>query len=80
MMGDWGGWGWGPGFGWIFMILFWVLIIFGIVALAKWLFSSTDTRGAPPPRSKDALDIVKERYARGEIDREQYEQMRRDLE
>jgi putative membrane protein len=72
MMGDWGGWGWGMGFGGIFMILFWVLIALGIVALVKWLFSAGGS-------GKSALDILKERYAKGEIDREQYEQMRRDL-
>ena len=78
MMGDWGGGGWGPGFGWIFMVLFWALIVLGVVALAKWLFTaggggSGASRGTP-------LDVLKERYARGEINREQYEQMRRDLE
>ena len=76
MMGDWGGWGWGMGFGWIFMILFWALIIFGIVALAKWLFSAGGSGGS----GKSALEILKQRYAKGEINREQYEQMRRDLE
>lgn len=78
MMGDaTGGWGWMSGFGWIFMILFWGLVIFGVVALAKWMFSTGDSvagGGARPP-----LDILKERYARGEINRDQYEQMRRDL-
>lgn len=78
MMGDAaGGWGWMSGFGWIFMILFWGLVIFGVVALAKWIFSTGDSvagGGAHPP-----LDILKERYARGEINRDQYEQMRRDL-
>jgi putative membrane protein len=54
------------------MILFWVLIALGIVALVKWLFSAGGS-------GKSALDILKERYAKGEIDREQYEQMRRDL-
>lgn len=78
MMGDWGSWGWswGMGLGWIFMVLFWALIILGIVALAKWLFHA----GSPGSSGKRPLDILKERYARGEIDREQYEQMRRDLE
>jgi putative membrane protein len=70
-MSDW----WGPGFGWIFMVLFWVLVTLGIVALAKWLSS---TRGGGSTRRP--LDILQERYARGEITREQYEQMRRDLE
>ena len=76
MMGDWGGWG--MGIGGIFMILFWALIIFGVVALVKWIFfngsSSTGTSG------RNALDILKERYARGEINREQYEEMRRNLQ
>ncbi|OGA72168.1 MAG: electron transporter RnfE [Betaproteobacteria bacterium RIFCSPLOWO2_12_FULL_65_14] len=74
MMGDWGGWG--MGFGWIFMILFWALVILGILALARWLFSPGGSGGS----GRTPLDILKERYARGEIDREQYEQMRRDLE
>lgn len=60
------------------MILFWALIIFGVVALVKWIFfngsSSTGTSG------RNALDILKERYARGEINREQYEEMRRNLQ
>ncbi|TAK80686.1 MAG: SHOCT domain-containing protein [Betaproteobacteria bacterium] len=82
MMGDWGGWGWGMGFGGIFMILFWALIVVGIVALAKWLFSAGGSSGSAGTggSGKSALDILKERYAKGEINREQYEQMRRDLE
>lgn len=80
MMGDGGGWGWGMGFGWIFMILFWALIILGIVALARWLFSAGGFGGGSGGSSKAPLEILKERYARGEINREQYEQMRRELE
>ena len=68
------------GFCWIFVILFWALIILGIVALAKWLFTTSGSVGSSGGAGKAPLDIVKERYARGEIDREQYEQMRRDLE
>lgn len=69
--------GW-MGFGWIFMALFWGLVIVGIVALVRWL--GTSNRESPgAPRSK-ALDILQERYARGEIEREEYEQKRRDLE
>jgi putative membrane protein len=75
MMGDWGAWGWGMGLGWIFMALFWVLIIFGIVALAKWIISG----GGWGRSGKGPLEILQERYARGEITREQYEQMRHDL-
>lgn len=79
MMGNWDGWSgsWGMGFGWIFMLVFWALIILGIVALAKWLFSSTSSGRSAGTRP---LDVLKERYARGELTREQYEQMRRDIE
>ena len=78
MMGNWDGWsgGWGMGFGWIFMLVFWALIILGIVALARWLLSSSPGRSA----GTRPLDVLKERYARGELTREQYEQMRRDIE
>ncbi len=70
--------GWGPGFGWVFMILFWALIILGIVAMVKWLMStSSGSRSCP---SKSARELLDERYARGEIDREEYEQKKRDLE
>lgn len=79
MGGDWSGWGWGMGFGGIFMILFWVVVILGVVALAKWIFSPGGAAGPSSP-ARSALEILKERYARGEIDRDQYQQMRRDLE
>lgn len=78
-MGDIGGFGWwGMGFGAVFMLLFWLLIILGIVvALIRWLQSqSSSDRGA---RSKTPLEIIQERYARGEIDKEEYEQKKRDL-
>jgi putative membrane protein len=66
------GWGW-VGLGILHMALFWVLVILGIVVLVKWLAGST-------PRSETrAIDILKERYAKGELTREQFEQMKRDL-
>jgi len=71
-----GGFGWG--FGGPLMILVWVLLIVGIIALVKWLV--TGTRGAPPAAGRSALEILQERYARGEIDREEYRQKREDLE
>lgn len=77
MMNDMGDFGWFPGFGWLFMLLFWGLVILGIVAIVKWLASAG--AGGNTPRARTALDILEERYARGEIDREEFEQKRRDL-
>ena len=69
---------WGPGFGWVFMLLFWLLIILGAAALIKWLVSQS--RRTEQPREKTALEILQARYARGEIGREEYDLKRRDLE
>jgi len=69
------GWGWG-GMG-IGMLLFWILLIGGIVLLARGFWCAGAGRSGSP--EKTALDIVKERYARGEIQREEYELKKRDL-
>jgi hypothetical protein len=50
MVHDMGDFGWGMGFGWIFMILFWGLLIVGIVAIVKWVTGSACANNAPPPR------------------------------
>ena len=74
MWGNYGGYGLdgmmaGMGFGLISMLLFWVLVILGIVVLVRWLGRGTSSE-LPP--GKTALDILKERYARGEIEREEF--------
>ena len=77
-MNNWNGFvGWGMGYGFIFMLLFWGLIILGIVTLIRWLAPSFPSRS---PDNKTPLEIVQERYARGEIDREEYEKKKRDLQ
>lgn len=78
MMGD---GGYGMGFGGPFMIFIWILIIVAIVALIAWLIGQTsrgrEDRGGESDR---ALEILQQRYAKGEIDREEFEQKRQDLE
>jgi len=67
--------GFGGGAGGLFMILWWVVIIGAIVLVVRWLMPSF-----PGERSgKDALDILKERYARGELSQDEYEKMRREI-
>ena len=70
--------GWGMGFGGFFMILFWILVIAGVVVLVKWLVDQLSADEGS--RDKSPLEILRERYARSEINREEYEQKRRDLE
>jgi putative membrane protein len=68
--------------GLLFMFLFWGGLILLAVWLAKAIFSSSSrNRSSSPPagKSQAALEILAERYARGEITRDQYEIMKEDL-
>lgn len=76
MMGNFG-WSMFGGFGWIFMVLWWVLLVVGIVALFRWI--SDQSRGGGRRHEKNAIDILEERYARGEIDRKEFEEKKKDI-
>ncbi len=71
--GSWFGWGWMA----VGHLLWWALVVVAIVALLRW------TRGRDPQRPSAgpdrALDTLRERFARGEIDAEEYEARRRVL-
>ena len=73
-MTNWVGGGWGMLFHILSMILFWGLIIAGIVLLVHHHSPSSGT-GA----SRSPLDILKARYARGEIEKEEFETKKRDI-
>ena len=68
----WGAWGFGM---MIMMILFWVLIIVAVVMGIRWLIGQ-----GKESRSDSALEILRQRYARGDINKDEFETRRRDLE
>jgi len=57
--------------------LFWVALVVGFVFLVKWI--AGQGRPGQTPKKDDALDILKVRYARGEINKEEFEQKKKDL-
>lgn len=71
--------GWGMGwFGGIFSLIFWILAIVGMVFLIKWLIHMSKGHSEAQSGSR-AIEILKERYARGEIDKQEFEEKKKDL-
>lgn len=66
----WGSWG----IGWIFMVIFWGLLIVGLIFLIRYLTGTAKGTGG-----ESALDILKKRYARGEITKQEFEEKKKDL-
>jgi putative membrane protein len=78
MMGP-GNWGYGMGWGWsIIMMVFWIVVIVGIIILIRWVLLST-TKGHETKVEDSAIEILKRRYARGEINKEEYEKIKSDI-
>jgi putative membrane protein len=67
------GW-WGMGLGILIMIIFWA----GLIALITWIIVKL-VRAGQKPSSGTALEIAKTRYAKGEITKKEFEQLKKDL-
>lgn len=67
----WGAWGVGM---MLLMLVFWAIAIVGIVLGIRWL-----VRAGGEPRSDRALEILRQKYAQGDINREEFEAKKRDL-
>jgi putative membrane protein len=69
--------GYGMGYGGMFFgLLFWILIIVLAYLLIRWFVEQNKTRGS---EEKSALDIAKERYAKGEITEKEFEEIKKRL-
>lgn len=70
-------WGYGSmgAFSWIFMIFWWAVIVFAFVVFVRWIARN----GQGGTGSKSALDILKERYASGEINKKEFEEKYKDI-
>jgi putative membrane protein len=72
------GWGWWMVFGGIWMLLFWIAVIWLVV----WGIRTLVRREGPKSgtsEKRDPLEIAKERYAKGQISKEEYDQIKKDL-
>ena len=74
MMHNWGPFHWGYGF----VILFWIAIIFLIVWATRY-FTQIRQNNSATTNEDSPLDILKKRYARGELDKKEFEEKKRDL-
>lgn len=71
----------GGGYMGIFMLLFWVVVIAAIALVISGAFSDrSSVHREKPPALPNAMDVLKRRYANGEIDKAQYEAMKKDIE
>ena len=70
-------WPWGTAMGW-WMVAWMVVLWGGLIALIVWGIKKLTERGGSTPKH-DPLDIAKERYAKGEISMEEFNQIKKDL-
>ena len=63
----------------IFMMIIWGLVIAALVILIRWLLRTTQRTSNLPQGGNSALEILKERYAKGEIDKTEFEEKKHDI-
>jgi putative membrane protein len=61
--------------GWITMLSFWVLMIVGAIVAVRWMNTHGGAGGAP----ETPLQILRRRFAAGDLTKEQFEAMKRDV-
>ena len=76
-----GGWGMMGGFGWMWLMpVLWIVFLgFIIWAIVAWVRRSGESGGSGSSHPDSALEVLKRRYARGEINKEEYEEKKKDL-
>jgi putative membrane protein len=81
--------GYGPGYGMmggygfgIVHLVFWAVVLIALIVAVVWLVRSMTGSGAQhhPPKRSVGLEALEERYARGEIQREEYLQKKKDIQ
>lgn len=78
-MMHWGSYGWDGGwFGWVGMVIWWLLVVMFVLAAIRW-FSNRAGSGTGAAHGKSAMDILKERYAKGEIEKKEFEEKKKAL-
>ncbi len=85
-MSEWSGEGWHSDWGWghmvfgsFMMVIFWALVIAATVLVVRSFIGRSHSGEDQPPRNS-ALEILRERYARDELDREEFDERKRQLE
>ena len=80
MMNRWSMMGFWPWMGgWMIMgVIFWVIVIIAVIYLIKWAAGETKTKSVEPSK-KSAIEILEERYAKGEIDKKEFLEKKEDL-
>ncbi len=73
------GWGWWMVFGGIWMLLFWIAIIWLVVWGIKSLVGAQGVKSRYPGEGAIPLETAKERYAKGQISKEEFDQIKKDL-